>query len=218
MLTRFSFDLAWWPSFSPEVTQFWTWTRNLQDKHFEQDSWWLIQKRDLQSINKVFLWFGLVTPNDPVSKFDPEIIKTNILSKIHDYCFKNVTARVLTRFSFDLAWWPSFWPQVTQFQTWPRNHQDKHFEQYSWWLLQKCYLWSVNRVFLWFGLVTYFFFPMTHIQTWPRNNQDKHFEQDSWWLLEKMWYLESKTRSPGQIKGKYCWPSFWPQVTQFWST
>ena len=36
-----------------------------------------------------------------------EIIKTNILSKIHDDCFKNVTARVLTRFSADLAR-PSF--------------------------------------------------------------------------------------------------------------
>ena len=31
------------------------------------------------------------------------IIKTNILSKIHDDCLKNVTARVLTKFSADLA-------------------------------------------------------------------------------------------------------------------
>ena len=36
--------------------------------------------------------------------FDLEIMKTNILSKIHDDYFKNVTSRVLTRFSFDLAW------------------------------------------------------------------------------------------------------------------
>ena len=36
-------------------------------------------------------------------KLDLEIIKTNILSKIHDDCLKNVTARVLTRFSADLA-------------------------------------------------------------------------------------------------------------------
>ena len=36
-------------------------------------------------------------------EIDLEIIKTNILSKIHDDCFKNVTARVLTRFSADLA-------------------------------------------------------------------------------------------------------------------
>ena len=36
-------------------------------------------------------------------ELDLEIIKTNILSKIHDDCFKNVTGRVLTRFSADLA-------------------------------------------------------------------------------------------------------------------
>ena len=36
-------------------------------------------------------------------KLDLEIIKTNILSKIDDACFKNVTARVLTRFSADEA-------------------------------------------------------------------------------------------------------------------
>ena len=34
---------------------------------------------------------------------DLEIIKTNILSKIHDDCFKNVTASVLTRFSADMT-------------------------------------------------------------------------------------------------------------------
>ena len=48
-----------------------------------------------------------------ISTQDLEIIKTNILSKIHDGCFKNVTARVLTRFSAEMALWPSFdskWP------------------------------------------------------------------------------------------------------------
>ena len=93
VLTRSSFDLAWWPSF-------------------------LLQ--------------------GPSFKFDLEIIKTTILRKIHDDCFINVTARVLTRFYNDVTRWPSFLPHVTQFQTWPRNHQDKHFEQDSWWLLEKC--------------------------------------------------------------------------------
>ena len=74
----------------------------------------------------------------PRSKLNLEIIKTNILSKIHDDHFKNVTPRVLNRFSFDLAWCHSFLLQVTQFQTWPWNPKDKHFEQDSWWLLQKC--------------------------------------------------------------------------------
>ena len=90
----------------------------------------------------------------PSFELDLEIIKTNILSQIHDDCLKNVTLRVLTRFSADLARWPSFWLQVTQFGTWPRNHQDKHFEQDSWWLLQKCDRKSVNKVFCWFGPVT----------------------------------------------------------------
>ena len=53
------------------------------------------------------IWPGdlvFFTPSDPSFKFDLEIIKTNILSKIHDDCFKNVTSKVLTRSSFDLAW------------------------------------------------------------------------------------------------------------------
>ena len=62
------------------------------------------------------IWPGdlVFDPKWPSFELDLEIIKTNILSKIHDDCFKNVTTRVLTRFSADLAWWPSFWPQVTQ--------------------------------------------------------------------------------------------------------
>ena len=94
---------------------------------------------------RVLKGFLLVWPGDlvfdptwPSFKPDLELIKTNILSKIFYDCLKNVTARVLTRFSADLARWPSFWLQVTQFWTWPRNHQDKHFEHDSWWLLEKC--------------------------------------------------------------------------------
>ena len=88
----------------------------------------------------LLIWPGdlVFDPTWPCFELDLKIIKTNILSKIHDDCFKNVTARVLTRFSTDLARWPSSWLQVTQFWTWPRNHKDKHFEQDSWWLLQKC--------------------------------------------------------------------------------
>ena len=53
----------------------------------------------------------------PSFKVNLKNIKTNILSKTIDDYFKNMTARVLTRFSFDLPLWPSFWPQVTWFQT-----------------------------------------------------------------------------------------------------
>ena len=55
--------------------------------------------------------FPLIWPNDlmfdpkwPNFELDLEILKRNILSNIHDDHFKNVTLRVLTRFSFDLAW------------------------------------------------------------------------------------------------------------------
>ena len=66
--------------------------------------------------------FPLILPGDLVSdpkwpslKLDLELIKTNMLSNIYDDYLKNVTSGVLTSFSFDLAWWPSFWPRVTQF-------------------------------------------------------------------------------------------------------
>ena len=72
--------------------------------------------------------FPLIWPGDLVSdikwpsfKLDLEIIKTNSLSNIYDDYLKSVTSGELTRVSFDLAWWPSFWPHLTQFQTWPRN-------------------------------------------------------------------------------------------------
>ena len=48
--------------------------------------------------------------------FDLEITKTNILSKIHDDCFKNVKPRVLTRFSSDLPVDLVFDPKCTSFK------------------------------------------------------------------------------------------------------
>ena len=86
------------------------------------------------------MWPGdlVFDPMWPSFDHDLEINKTNILSKFHDNSFKNVTARVFTSFSADLARWPTFWPQVTQFRTQPRTYQDKHFEQDSWRLLEKC--------------------------------------------------------------------------------
>ena len=73
---------------------------------------------------------------------------------IYDDGLKNVTFRVFTKFSFDLAWWPNFLPQVTQFQIQPKEHQDKQFQHDSWWLFQKSDLKSVNKVFLSFDPVT----------------------------------------------------------------
>ena len=56
------------------------------------------------------IWPGDLNFDPKGSSFELEleIIKTNLLSKIHNECFKDVTTRVLTRFSADLARRPSF--------------------------------------------------------------------------------------------------------------
>ena len=94
------------------MTQFQTQPRNHQDKHFDQDS----------SVNKVFslIWLGdlVFYPKCPSFKLVLEIIYTNILSKIHDDCFKTVTARVLTWFFF-------IWPGNLLFNPkWPTSELD----------------------------------------------------------------------------------------------
>ena len=72
---------------------------NIHNDHFK--------KCDLWSINKLFLWFDLVTyfliPSDPFSNLTYK--STNILSKIHDDCFKNVISKVLIKIflCFDLV-------------------------------------------------------------------------------------------------------------------
>ena len=86
----------------------------------------------------------------------PRFIKTNILSNIYDDHFKNVTSRALKRFSFDLASgdlasdikWPSFKLDLEIIKT---NILSNIYDDY---LKKKNDLWSVNKVFLWFGLVT----------------------------------------------------------------
>ena len=117
-----------------------------------------------------------------------------------------ITSKMLTWFSFDLARWASFWSKVTQFEVDLKVHQDKHFEHDSWWSLQKCDHLSVNMVFHWFDLVTYFFLPqMIQFQVCPRNHQDKHFEEDSGWLLQKNVTSRVFTRFSFDLAW---WPSF----------
>ena len=81
-----------------------------------------------------------------------EIIKTNILSKIHDDHFKNVTSRASTRFSFDLAKlvfdikWPSFKLDLEIIKT---NILSNIYVDYL-----KNVTSGVLTVFCWFGQVT----------------------------------------------------------------
>ena len=191
MLTRFSFDLVWWPSFWPKVTQFQTWPRNHQDKHFEQDSWWLLQNCNPRVFTKFsfdLAWWPSFSPKWPSFKLDLEIIKTKILSNIHDDYFKNITSGVL-RLYFELARCPSFWPKVTRFQT--------NLEIIKTNILSKIHDDCFKNVT--FRMLTIFSFDLawwptfwpqvTQFQTWPRFHRGKHSEQVSSRLGEN-WPLE----------------------------
>ena len=113
-----------WPSFKLELEIIKTnILSNIYDDYLKN-----VTSGVLTKFSADLAWWSSFWPHVTSYELDLEIIKTNILSKIHDDCFKNVTARVLTKFSAVLAGWPSFWSQVTQFRTWPRTHQDKHFE------------------------------------------------------------------------------------------
>ena len=81
----------------------------------------------------ILIWPGdlVFDPKWPSFKLDLDLIEANILSKFHQDWVKTMTSRVLTNFSFDLTLWPSFWPQVTQYQTWSRFHKGKQSDQVS---------------------------------------------------------------------------------------
>ena len=71
--------------------------------------------------------FSKIWPSDlvfdltwPIFKLGLDIFKTNIQTKFYQNWVTNVAARVLTRISFDLTWWPRFWPDMTQIRTWPK--------------------------------------------------------------------------------------------------
>ena len=157
MLARYSADLARWPSFWTQVTQFPTFfffffwfgfygpfknislilSRSFIEGGRKPEN----PEKNHLTICKQNLAFPHMTRARLSFELDLELIKTNILSKIHDDCLKTRTSRVLTIFSFDLMWWPIFWTQVTlviQFRTWPRFHRGKHSEQVSSRLGQNC--------------------------------------------------------------------------------
>ena len=104
------------------------------------------------------------------SELDLESIKTNILSKIHDYRLKNVISRVLTRFSFDMTLWPSFSPQATQFElnleTIKTNRLSKIHYDYL-----KTWPYCANNVFplIWLGGLDFWPNWMTQFQSQSKN-------------------------------------------------
>ena len=141
MLTRFSADLARWPSFWCQVTQFQTWpVINKMLSKIHDDCLKNVTTRVLTRFSAVWPGDLVFGPRWPSFELDLEIIKTNILSKTHDDCLKNVTARVLKFFAVTLIW-PGdlvFYPKWPSFKLALELIKIKHFKQDSWWLLQKC--------------------------------------------------------------------------------
>ena len=90
----------------------------------------------------------------PIFKLDLETIKIHVHNNFHDDWVKTVASIAMTRFFYDLTQWPSFWPQMTNIQTWPRSHQDTCTQQFSWWLSKKCDLYCNDKVFLFLAAVT----------------------------------------------------------------
>jgi hypothetical protein len=91
-----------------------------------QDTW---IKTVATSVNKIFYIFSsgdlVCHPIWPMFKLIRAKTYTSILTKFDDNWVRNVTTRMLIRFSQIWAVWPSFPPQVTHIRTWPRNHQNK---------------------------------------------------------------------------------------------
>ena len=90
------------------------------------------------------IWLGdlIIDSKLPSFELDLEIIKTNILNNTQDDYF-----RVLTRYSLDLAWWPSFLPQVIQFQ----NSTKKSTRQTFWTGHDDCFENVTSRVLTMFS-------------------------------------------------------------------
>ena len=93
-------------------------------------------------------------PSWPIFKLVRNIIKANILSNFQEYWTENMASRAYTTFFLDLTWWPSFWPNMAHFHTISRYNQDKHSDHFSRVLDWKCGLYSVQKLFVIFDLVT----------------------------------------------------------------
>ena len=157
VFTRFFYDLTYWPSFWPNIThtQSWLsliktgaklWPLECSQVFFYDLTYWpsfwpgMIHILSWPSSMKIgqILWpqecshgFSMIWPTDLV--LDPmspifELDKMIVLSKFNEDWTKTVASRVFTRFFYDLTYWPTFWPDMTNIQSWPRYCQDDHSE------------------------------------------------------------------------------------------
>ena len=147
--------------------------------------------------------FHLIWPGDlildskwPSFKLDLEIIKTNILSNIHNDYYNNVTVRWLTRFSFDLAWWPSLTNILSNI------HNDYYNNVTVRWLTR----FSLDLAWWpsFWPTVTSFELDLEIIKTNILSNiHDDCFKNVTAKVLTRISFDLA------------WWPSFWTQVTQF---
>ena len=114
----------------------------------EQEMWYLERP----------LGISLIWPSDLV--YDPkwpkfklvwDFINTNYRTNFQVNHARNVASTEPTRYFFNLTWWPSLWPQLTQTQTHPTVHQDTNFLtnfQVNWarnFLTQVTWIWTRPR-------------------------------------------------------------------------
>ena len=141
VFTRFFYDLTYWPPFWSSMTHILTWPRNCHNDHSEQVWWWLDEHCGLYSVHKVFQWFDLLiyflTQHDPYSKLIQILSWWSFWARL-SMIGPKLWPLVFTRFFYDLTYWPTFRPDMTHMQTWPRYCHDDDSEQVWWWLDHNC--------------------------------------------------------------------------------
>ena len=138
VFTWFFYDLAYWPRFLTRHDPY----SNLTQISSRQTFWQIFMMTGcimwpvLCSQGFPMIWpTNLVfDPTWPILELDRDIVYMIILSKFDEDWTKTLASRVFTRFFYDLAYWPSFRHDMTHIRTWPRFHQDKHSDKFSWWL------------------------------------------------------------------------------------
>ena len=122
----------------------------------------------------------IIDPGWPTFKLGLEIIKAYMLTKFHEVPMTNVAYREVTMLSLYLTHWPSYWTQMTNVRTWPRNHQGVHADKISWSSDDKCGLQRGHKPVPLFDPWPDYWPQMTYVRTWPRNHQGLHADQISW--------------------------------------
>jgi hypothetical protein len=141
---------------------------------------WLIFKPELEIIQTTFLtnvqdnWAKNVTSrvitkffhfwSVPMKTMMFKIIKTNFLTNFQYIWDENILPLECKQY-YSIIWfvWPSFWPQMTRIQKWPRNHLN-NFSDYKqpFWLISlfpgyldlNSIIYSVSKVLQYLGYVT----------------------------------------------------------------